>query len=251
LRDYLDNPSPTTTLVLVHGPGQSAEAAFANAGVHIAAEVPKGDALRTWVTDRAIAVGIALEDEAADFLIASVGASPSHLAVELQKLAAAAVTDAPISVEVVEQYVGVRRGETVTDWVDAVMQRDTARAVSLLDIVLPQPGVSGVRMLMTLGTELIGTRLARALRDAGRPPRAVGSALFESLKASRPMGLGPWGAVVERWSTHTRSWTGPQLDDAIRAVYEADQQLKNTTLSDERDTISTMVLQLSATREAA
>lgn len=243
LQQYVADPSPTTTLILVQGAGQPSDQTLAAQAEHVSAELPDRDALREWVSGRGERMELALDQKAIDHLIEVTGASLSHIAMELDKLAAG-VGEGPIGVREIEQFVGVRHGETLPDWVDAVVSRDTPRAVWLLDIVLPQPGVSGVRMVMALGTALVGARYTRALADGGRSERQVRSKLWEFLKRARPANLGSYTTEVDRWVKGARGWDTADLDAALRILYDTDQQLKSTTISDPSSTLCTMLLRL-------
>jgi DNA polymerase III delta subunit len=195
------------------------------------------------VTNRAGKAGITLEADALEHLITTVGNDPSSLAMEIDKLAAASAGDV-VTLALVSQLAGVRRGETLPDWVETVLRRDTAAAVGLLDVVLPQPGVNGVRMATALGTALIGTRLARGLLDGGASPRDASNQIWEYLKRNRPQGLGLWSDEVKRWLKAASQWSGEEVESALNAVYDADRSLKTSTLSDERGVLATLLLTL-------
>lgn len=248
VRAYVANPAASTVLVLVHGPGEAPDPGLARAAVHVEAVPLSGEALTRWVARRAERAGVRLEPKAVEHLIRAVGSDLGHLGTELEKLASAVGTDA--TADDVARLVGVRYGETVADWVAAVLRRDTPRAVSLLEVVLPQAGVTGVRLLTALGTELIGVRLARALADAGLPRGRLHRALIEQLRAARPPGLGDWDAHVSAWIEATSHWTAVELDRAICAAAEADQALKSTTITDDAGTLRGLLLAL-GTRQAA
>ncbi len=249
LASYLDSPSPTTTLVLVHGAGQDADAHLAKRATHVSADPPDAAELTEWVAARAERSGIGLEPDAAAHLLAACGRNLSQVAAELDKLAAAALDGGPVSADTVARFVGVRRGETPFDWVSAVIARDMVRAIDLLDVVLQQSGVTGVNLLMSLGTALMGTRLVRALRDEGQSPRQIRSAVIGHLKGRRIPGLGPWNEEVNRWSAAADRWTARELDALIAHAYAADRQLKDSTLSDARGTLYSMLLLCSAPKE--
>src|SRR5207247_2598807 len=147
------------------------------------------------------------------------------------KLSASVTPGEMVSVGQVSELAGVRRGETLVDWVEAVLRRDLVTAISLLDIVLPQPGVSGVRMAAALGTALLGSRLARSMADAGAGPRDIVDQVFRHLRQNRPQGVGLWSDEAKRWGRAAMVWSGPELDAALAALYEADRSLKSSTLS--------------------
>lgn len=243
LRQYLEQPSPTTTLVLIHGTGQAADKTLSDHATHVKLDAPSAESLKHWVLEHAEQDGLSMDPQAAEHLVEAVGQSLSLISSELRKLGSAS-TDGSISVSDVESMVGVRHGETMTDWVNAAVTRDISRAVSLLDIVMQQPGVTGVKMLATLGTSMIGVRMARAMVDEGKSSKTVQQAILDKLFKARPR-VGRYSDVAGQWTTAARNWTGSDLDRALRLVWEADTQLKSTTISDARGTISSMLLQLS------
>jgi DNA polymerase-3 subunit delta len=251
LRHYLTRPSPSTVLILVQGAGESPDAGLARAGTHVEVAVPGPDGLRRWVAARAGQAGIEMEAEAIEHLVRAVGPDLAHLGMEVEKLAAACGDGRPVTAAEVAHLVGVNRGETVEDWVDAVASRDVLRALALTDVVLPQAGVTAVRMLMALGTELVGLRLARALAAGGLAGPRLERALLEQLRRARPMGVRNWEAQARNWASAVRHWMPDELDDAIRATYDADRALKSTTVSDDRATLCSLLLSLGAGRAAA
>jgi len=246
---YLAKPSPSTVLILIHGAGEKPNPDIASHAAQVEVRTLTPELLRRWVTSRAGKAGIALEGDALEHLITTVGDDLSSLAMELEKLAAASSGEL-VTLALVSQLAGVRRGETLPDWVDAVLRRDTAGAVGLLDVVLPQPGVNGVRMVTAIGTALIGTRLARGLLDGGASQRDASNQIWEYLKRNRPQGLGLWSDEVKRWLKAASQWPGPELEAALNTVYEADRSLKTSTLSDERGVLATLLLTLTRTSGA-
>ncbi|MBI2073872.1 MAG: DNA polymerase III subunit delta [Gemmatimonadetes bacterium] len=251
LRRYVARPSPTTVLILVHGAGEPPDAGLVRAGTHVAVAVPGPDAIRRWVTARARRAGIEMEAEAIEHLVRAVGPDLAHLGTEVEKLAAAVGDGRPVTPAEVAQLVGVNRGETIEDWVDAVTARDVLRALRLADGVLPQAGVTAVRMLIALGTELVGIRLARALAAGGLVGARLERALLEQLRRVRPVGGRNWEAQARSWASAVQHWTPDELDQAIRNTYEADRALKSTTVSDDRATLRSLLLSLGAGKAAA
>jgi len=250
LERYVANPSPTTVLLLVHGAGQKPHSGIAGAATHVTVEALSPERTRRWVKRRAEQAGVTLEAEAVDHLVDAVGGELWELAMEIEKLAAASGGAAMGAAEVAD-LVGVRRGETSHDWIAAVLARDVARAVAMLESVLAAAGVNGVRLVSQLGTALVGVRMARAMLDGGRNARGVEQAVFNHIRRARPAGLGNWKAEAARWTNAARAWTGRELDRAIRAAYEADRALKSTTISDEVGTLCDMLLVMTPQRAVA
>jgi DNA polymerase-3 subunit delta len=246
---YLEHPSPTTVLILTQAGDDAPDPRITAAAAHLVLNGLTPDQVARWLARRAETVGVEIDPEAAEHLRAAVGGDLGHLAVELEKLAAA--TTGRITVADVTRLVGVRRGETVHDWVDAVLARDTRRAVELLDVVLDRSGGTGVQLLMTLGTALVGARLARALADGGVAWGRLPVELKQRLRAARPPKLRDWDVESAAWSAAARRWSADELDGALAAAAAADRSLKSTTVSDERGILVSMLLALPAARAAA
>ncbi len=252
LDQYLASPSPTTVLVLTHGAGERPRKSLAGRAAHVQVAPLRPDRLTKWVAVRAKRAGVALEPEAAHHLVQAVGDDLAHLATEIDKLAAALPNDAAVTAPQIAPLVGVRRGETMHDWVRAaVVERDVPKALRTLDAVLAGGGVTGVRLLMALGTALIGVRLARALADAGARRGQIERRLFNHMRAARPYGLGSWKAEARAWTEAVGRWPTAALDRAIRAALLADRALKATTVRDEGATLRDMLYDFHSRREAA
>lgn len=252
LARYLERPSPSTVLILVHAGDDAPDPRASRNTVHVEAGALKPEQVSRWIQREAGRLGLALADDATHHLVASVGGDLGVLRQEVAKLAAALPPGASATVTDVGALVGIRRGETVHDWVDAVLRREPARAVELLDVVLRQGSVTGVQLVMALGTGLVGVRLARGLADGGTGWSRLPGAVFEQIRAARPAGLRRgWREQANHWAEAARAWTPDGLDRAIAAAAEADRRLKSTTISDERGILLTMLLTLAEPRAAA
>lgn len=251
LSRYLDHPSPSTVLILVHTGETALDARAVQGTVHVEVGPLKPAQTARWIQRHATNLGLTVDEEATEHLLACVGGDLGVLQQELAKLGAALPSGANVTVADVGSLVGVNRGETVPDWVQAVLQRQPVRAIELLDVVLRQGSVTGVQLVMALGTALIGARLARALADSGTPWTRLRGAVFERIKAARPPGLRRWGDEAQAWTAAARAWSAAELDRAIAAAAEADRRLKSTTISDERGILMTMLLTLAEPRAAA
>jgi DNA polymerase-3 subunit delta len=247
LEAYVARPSPTTVLVMTAG--SKTVAALTKGSTHVPIQPLRPDRLLKWVAMRAERAGVAFSEEAVEHLVAAVGPDLAFLGMEIEKLATAS-TGEPLTPAVVADFVGVRQGETVDDWVAAVLMRDIPRALRLVRPVLSTAGTSGVRLLISLGPSLLGLAIARSLLDAGRRGRDAERAIMDHLKAARPFGLGPWGRVATDWVRWAPRWSPDELEEAMRAAWEADRALKSTTITDEAGVLSDMLLKLSV-REAA
>jgi DNA polymerase-3 subunit delta len=241
---YLERPCPETLVILVQGSTEADE----DKELARQAYTVRFDALSTerasrWLLHQAGRHGLELEPEAAEHLVRSVGADLGALSSELAKLASLP-PDLPLTVTRVSELVGVRQGETLWDWRAAVLDDQPGRAVTLLSAILAQPGVSGVKLVTHLGAALIGLGIARNFYDKGGRGRSLEDLVFKSLLKNRPTNLLGYKTEAIHWSGRAAHWPQERVRSALKAVLEADQALKSTTISDERGVLVDLVLRL-------
>ncbi|MEO8139018.1 MAG: DNA polymerase III subunit delta [Gemmatimonadota bacterium] len=251
LLKYLANPSNDTVLVLMDNAPATDEkrreyepdAALAAHSYAVDFEELTPERATRWLEHRAKDLGVHLGEGAAEHLAAAVGYSLGALRSELEKLTSLA-EQGPISREQVGELVGVRHGETLENWVAAVLADDTPRAISLCGGVLAQGGMSGVKMVTTLGSALIGLRLARLLYEKGSRGSALERSLMSLLQNRRLYGIGDWKFLARIWSQTAEQWPSARLRAATRATLETDQALKGTRVTDELGVLTDLVLRL-------
>ena len=144
--------------------------------------------------------------------------------------------------------VGVRRGETVTDLLDAVARQDAAASIALVGHVLGQPKVSAVQVVMMLSTQAFALAFGRARRDAGVSTSMLPKEYFAFLKETGGYPGRPWGEAASAWTKVTEQWSAPACEQALVLLLEADIALKETTVSTAEQTLMTLVLSLCALR---
>ena len=251
LLDYLARPAPDTVLVLIQGSNEESEdKEIAKASVTVACDPLPADRVLRWLDRRAKAAGVELPEDAAQHLVRAVGGELATLAAELEKFAALPAGE-PLTVERIGELVGVRHGETVFDWRDAVLDDRTGPAVRLLSPLLDQSGNSGVKLVTMLGTTMIGVGIARALYDRRLRGRALDDAVFNAIRRCRVYGLLSWGEEKGRWVRWAPTWPAERVADALRSILAADRALKDTTISDDRGILTDMVLHLATSQRAA
>jgi DNA polymerase-3 subunit delta len=248
---YLERPSPATLLVLVQGDVEAPEADLTQHATTVSIErLPPERAVR-WVSHAAGERQLTIEPAAAELLVVAVGSDLGALRQELDKLAVL-VQGRSAGPADVSALVGLRQGETLQDLVDATLAREAARAARLVERVLDQSGMTGVRIVSALGTALVGTALSRAELDRGTPRARLADVLFRHLLAARPFGLRGYKIEAGQWAEWGERWGAPELRGALRLALAADRALKSTGVSDEGGLVRQLVLTLAVpAREAA
>ena len=249
---YLAHPAPETLLVLVQGSGEDAEdKELARLATSVECDALPPERVLRWLQRRAEGLGVRLEPEAAEHLRHAVGSGLGLLQAELRKLASLPPETA-LTAEVVGRIVGVRHGETVFDWRDALFDGRSADALRLLPRLLDQPGSSAVKLVTMTGTTLVGVGIARSHYERRLRNRALDDAVFDTIRRNRVFGLLGWSEEKSRWVRWAAAWTPARVAGGLRAALAADIALKGTTISDEVGILSDMVLRMApAKREAA
>jgi DNA polymerase-3 subunit delta len=246
--DYLAKPVPDTVLIMVQGNDDDADPELSRHATTLDCSALVGDALDGWLDARLAAAGLRLHPDAREHLLRATTGDLGLLAAEVAKLTGLGGGEA-IDRDTVGALVGVRHGETVDDWRDAVLRDDLPTAVAVLPRVLEQSGVSGVRLLLTLGASLLMLQWGRATAESrkirGRPlAEAIKSQLFQV----RPM-VGNYGAFASTAAEAVPAWSLSRIAAAVRAALAADVALKSTTISSEEGILTDLILTLAATRK--
>jgi len=264
LDQYLKRPAADTLLLLVSPAGTKADAAIAAASESLEFAPLTPERVRRWIAHHATTVlAVTIADDAAQLLQQAVGNDLHQLASELDKCASYALgvhvdmhasltaggdVRAMIDVETVSAVVGIRRGETVTDLLDAVARQDAAAAVTLVAHVLGQPKVTAVQVVMMLSTQAFALAYGRARRDAGIPTNRLPQEFFAFLKDTGGYPGRPWGEAASAWTKVTEQWSAAACEQAILLLLEADMALKETTVSNAEQILMSLVLALCALR---
>jgi len=171
LVEYLRSPNPSTVLaVTVPQPLAGSHWLVKAVPAGGVVEVPQltGRALAAWLSARASADGIELEEAAAQLLITLVGDDPAALAGEVGKAAlAGGPENRRVGVAEVRSVVGEHRSHEVFELTRAVERRDAASALSLLERLLGA-GEEPLRLLAILAAQ---ARRVPPGRAAGRLER--------------------------------------------------------------------------------
>jgi DNA polymerase-3 subunit delta len=254
LDKYLKNPSHDTTVILVSAPGAKTDRALQMSTTPMEFNPLDGSRVSRWILHHAKSVMEAeITESAADLLHEAVGNDLYQLASELDKLASY-TNGATITEESVSAVVGIRRGETVADFLDKVLQRDATGALELIPHVLAQPKTSGVSVVMALSTQMLALAWGRCRLDSGLPQGRLEGEYFQLLKSTGAYPARPWGGAARAWALAARDWKVAECDRSVAALLAADVALKESRVSSEQQILATAVLaicSMSARRRAA
>lgn len=246
LARYLERPASDVVLLLVDPAGEKDDRALADASVVVEFEPLTDDRVPAWIAHyTATALGATITEAAARALHAAAGSELATLASELDKLtsfAAAGVIDE----DAVRAVVGVRRGETLADLLDAIADRNSLRAVALVPVVLSQAKANVVTVIMALATQLSAVAWGRAARDRGVPPAGIERGFYALLKEGKAFPGRPWKEAVACWQRATQRWTSVQLEGALMELLAADTAAKEARVSSEEQLLTSLVLALCA-----
>ncbi|HEX2722986.1 MAG TPA: DNA polymerase III subunit delta, partial [Gemmatimonadaceae bacterium] len=147
---YLANPNPDVLVLLVEAYGGKTDAGLSRVATPLEFAFLTPDRIPKWIVHCASTeFHTKITPQATELLQTAVGTDLHQLVAELDKLASFAygreITESDVSA-----VVGVRRGETMADFLDEVAVRNVSKAVQLLPQILAQPKVSAVSLVMAL-----------------------------------------------------------------------------------------------------
>jgi DNA polymerase-3 subunit delta len=246
---YLERPAPDVLLLLVAGAGAKADKGLMASTAAIEFAPLSGARIPKWITYYVEHdLGATITNDAVTLLQEAAGTELAQLRVELDKLVAY-TGGAVIDEKAVSAVVGVRPGETLGDFLDAVARRDATAALAMLQTVLQQPKASAVTTIMALSAQMLAISWAQAARERGAHAGKLTSDLFSLLKESGSVYTGrSWGEFVATCVRASESWSPSAIDDALDTLLEADHALKESRVSSDEQVLATLVLVLCGTR---
>ncbi|MGH9419768.1 MAG: DNA polymerase III subunit delta, partial [Thermoanaerobaculia bacterium] len=245
LDQYLVKPAPDVMVLLVETAGGKTDAALARSTTPLEFDSLTADRLPKWISHYASTeFQTRITPDAAELLQSAVGTDLHQLVGELDKLASY-TTGREITENDVSAVVGVRRGETMADFLDQIAMRNASRALELVPLILGQPKTSAVTLVMALSTQTIALSWGRARMDEGVSQNRLQNEYFNLLKQSGSTFTGrSWGSAAAAWANSTDRWTTRSLERALAALLDADIALKETRVSSEEQIVATLVLSM-------
>ena len=245
LDQYLVKPSPDVMVLLVEAAGGKTDGALSRATTPLEFDVLSADRIPKWIAHYASTeFQTRITTDAAELLQGAAGTDLHQLVGELDKLASY-TNGREITESDVTAVVGVRRGETMADFLDQVAMRNASRALELAPLILGQPKTSAVTLVMALATQTIALSWGRARMEEGLSQNRLQNEYFNLLKQSGSSFTGrSWGSAAVIWASSTDRWTARSLGRALSALLDADIALKETRVSSEEQVVATLVLSM-------
>lgn len=219
--DYLKDPLPTTSLVLVAGGGRTAAklaAAARKAGAVVSAEVQRGGQ-RAWLRERIRESGVKLDAEAEGAVAAHLGEDVGRAVPVLAVLEAVYGAGARLGRADVEPYLGEAGSVTPWELTDAIDAGDVGKALVLLHRLLE----GGARHpLVVLG--ILHRHVASLLRVDD--PSIRGEA-----DAARALGIAPGRSTfpARKALAAARRMGSDGIVEAVGLVSDAEVDLKGAS----------------------
>jgi DNA polymerase-3 subunit delta len=167
------------------------------------------------------AAGVRIDAEALDLLVESLGADIARIAIEMDKLALYAGSR-PVGVDDIAALVPDARATNIFALVNALGRRDRARAMEILD-TLTKEGEYLPLALAFLSTQF---RMALVAREAGLKSAGQVQSHFSR------MGIPMWGTRAEQVVQTVAKFSKPQLERAMKLIFEADKGLRDARPDD-------------------
>jgi len=248
LDEYLKTPAADLLLIMASSSGSKPDSSLASSSIPLEFDPLSGERIPRWIAHHAdSALGVRISEAAAELLQAAVGNDLYQLSGELDKLASFVEgRDQEIGEDAVAAVVGVRRGETLSDLLDAVADRNAARALELIPHVMAQPKTTGVSVVMALSTQMLAISWGRAKLDEGLSRARLSQEYFNLLRETGAFTGRPWGSAAAAWSRATERWSRESLDQALDSLLEVDVALKESRVSSEEQLLASLLLSLCA-----
>jgi DNA polymerase-3 subunit delta len=242
---YLRSPAPDVLLVLLAPAGVKADAKLTAATTAIEFAPLAGNRIPKWVAYYVEHdLHASITEGAVTLLQEAAGTDLAQLKIELDKLVDF-TGGGPINEAAVSAVVGIRPGETMGDFLDAIARRDAPSALRMLPIVLQQRDSGFVRIVMALTAQMLCIGWAQAARERGMSAAKLNGELFNVLKTSGSVFTGrSWGEFVATCARQSERWSAEAVDDALEALLVADSAMKESKLSSDEQLLSNLVLSL-------
>lgn len=239
LCSYLENPCPTTCLIVLHNDSKKSkkdktlENSLSDLGVLIDFTDLKGVSLNSWINEKAKEAGLSFEQEALFTLVDQTGGNMQAISIELEKLFLYKQSSESKKINQAEVFasIGFNKEENPYALSNAIMDGNKTSALTALNNMLKE-GQTPVSLLAQISTCTIKMLRIKRLNNAGL-------SMGEIIEYA---GLFPWeGRLV------SKAYTMPSeqiLLKTLDRIIEADMNFKSSSLNEPSIVLKGILLSL-------
>lgn len=236
---YIENPLPTTTLILTYNDSKKMKTEKALAGTCtdngrvVNFEELKADSLAAWVRSQLLAKGLTPTFESVDLLCESVGSELTALENEIEKIALYTLDrqDKTVTEKDVLNCIGFSKEQNPYELANLITACNKNEALNLLD-KLVDDGEEPIAILSKMTYPIL--KMARIKRLS-----AAGMSAPDILHTA---GLFPWES---RLISASRKFPSiKNFEQALNRIIEADSNFKSSTVSDPKVTLKGILFTL-------
>ena len=236
LLPYVQNPSPTTILVICYKYGKlkaNQYKPYEKSGVVFDSVGVKDYQLADWIQKRAAREKFNIDPYSASKLADFIGNDLSRIYTELQKLKAVLPPGGTITEDVIQQYVVQSKEYNIFELEDAIVSRNTQRtykiAINFTQHLKDNPNIKTITTLFNFFHKMLRYQLS-PVKDKDTQKQIFGN-------------LPP--SIMERNARNAMSYTIPQLTHIIAVLREYDVKSKGVdTNSEEGDLLIEMIYKI-------
>jgi len=237
LVSYLDDPSPTSTVIVEWGggrvPKKLTDAIKTSGGVKVATAAPhQARARQSWLDDRLADSAVALEPRAKRAIAERLGEDVGRLGGLLAVLESAFGAGVQLSVDDVEPFLGQSGSAPTWDLTDALDKGDITTALNVLARLLDGGGRHPLQIMASLHSHY------------ERMLKLDGSGVRDEKAAAELLGMKGSTFPAKKALTQTRRLGTESIAKAIVLLGTADMDLKGNTGLDNRTVIEVLVARL-------
>jgi DNA polymerase-3 subunit delta len=239
---YLDDPLPTSFLVLVWEKGADATrlgtipkalvTAVESVGDVIDVRIGRGKAASLWLQEQVAASGVRLDRGALRALETHLGEDRSRLPGILDTIKSSSGTDVELGVADVEPFLGQAGDVAPWELTDAIADGDVRRAIDRLHRMQRAGGRHALQVLASLHSHY------------GRLLRLDGSNVRDEKAAADALGIKGSTFPAKKALQQTRSLGGERVARAVQLLAQADLDVRGATATPEEATMEVLVARL-------
>lgn len=207
LAGYLENPSPTTILLIEHrfkkADGRSKLLKLVkDKGIHFTSDKIKDDMVPTWIQNYGVEIGFHVGERESQILATYLGNDLQKIVNEIEKVRINIPEEKHLTAELIQKYIGISREYNVFEFPEALTSGDKEKLYRMLAYFVANPKVAP--MVLIIGSFYNQfNRLYQAHFLHGKPEKEAAAA------------LGTWPAKLREIMATAAKWPLPKIEYAL------------------------------------